>query len=62
MVGGNIMKPTQCTHTHGGLSNSTRVNWSITDRLPITEHLFIFSSYVLHFEQLKILWERSLKL
>ncbi len=27
-----------------------KVDWLITDRLPTTEHLFISSSYVLHFE------------
>jgi hypothetical protein len=29
---------------------------------PMTEHLFMCSSYVFHFEGLKMLWEPSLKL
>jgi hypothetical protein len=32
-----------------------RVDWPITNHLPITEHLFISSSYVLHFEWFKML-------
>ncbi len=39
-----------------------RVNWPITDHMPMTEHLFISSSYVLHFEWFKMLWECYLKL
>jgi hypothetical protein len=30
--------------------SSYRVDRPMTDRLPVTEHLFVFSSYVLHFE------------
>jgi hypothetical protein len=41
----------------------SRVDWCFSDRLPMIEHLFTSSSsYVLHFEWFKTLWEHFLKL
>jgi len=42
--------PRVITFTLAVKISSYRVDPPITDRLPMTEHLFIFSSYVLHFE------------
>ncbi len=43
-------------------TNAARIDLPITDHLPMTEHLFISSSSVLHFEWFKMLWECYLKL
>jgi hypothetical protein len=39
-----------------------RVDWPIINCLPKIEHLFISSSYVLHFEWFKVLWEHFLEI
>jgi hypothetical protein len=43
-------------------TNEARIDRPITDHLPMTKHLFISSSSVLHFEWFKMLWECYLKL
>jgi hypothetical protein len=43
------------------IKTTCRVNWFITDILPMTKHLFISSSYVLHFEWIKMLWKHYFK-
>jgi hypothetical protein len=41
--------------------NTPRIDWPIIDHLLMTEHLFISSSYVFHFEWFNFLLECYLK-